>query len=329
MGGPTSAAVAGQRAPSRTPRQLANVPTPAAHPPTHTDAQVWELERDAYPAIGGLQALGRLAGWWQARAAAQCVPTHPPARPAACLACADRLAADVSKGVLEDVRQVKQVMGRLTGRVQRIKTELEEILNDDADMQVGVGSKGEQETVCGHTPCLRGCRCTQTLPYRSPATPLPTPPLSRPSQDMYLARRAMLLGEEPPPERLGMTPIQSFTDTSQGGARPPSGLGLRKGHASDADVLLHLARWGCLAAPRAVLGAGGRHTAELRKASERQLLKDVPQQRSFARVPCCRPSPAGGAARPQASGGSSTAGLGGMRYAASESGLASSQNLSR
>lgn len=38
---------------------------------------------------------------------------------------ADRLAANVTKEVLEEVRQVKQVMGRLTGRVQRVKTELE------------------------------------------------------------------------------------------------------------------------------------------------------------------------------------------------------------
>ena len=41
------------------------------------------------------------------------------------LPCADRLAANVTKDVLEEVRQVKQVMGRLTGRVQRVKTELE------------------------------------------------------------------------------------------------------------------------------------------------------------------------------------------------------------
>jgi hypothetical protein len=46
----------------------------------------------------------------------------------------------VSRGVLEEVRQHKQIMGRLIARAQRLKSELEEILNDDADMQVaGVG----------------------------------------------------------------------------------------------------------------------------------------------------------------------------------------------
>ena len=46
----------------------------------------------------------------------------------------DRLAANVTKEVLEEVRQVKQVMGRLTGRVQRVKTELEVRLGGRAVM---------------------------------------------------------------------------------------------------------------------------------------------------------------------------------------------------
>lgn len=44
----------------------------------------------------------------------------------------------VSREVLEDVRAAKTTTNRLIGRVQRIKQELEEVLEDDADMQVGV-----------------------------------------------------------------------------------------------------------------------------------------------------------------------------------------------
>ncbi|KAL4425925.1 hypothetical protein ABPG75_009941 [Micractinium tetrahymenae] len=106
----------------------------------------------------------------------------------------DRLANDVSKGVLEDVRKLKHAVGKLQGRVQRIRTELEEILDDDADMQ-----------------------------------------------DMYLARRAMLLGEEPPPDRVGMARTQSTQSIADGlGPRPSPGLG---GHraASEADAVRLLA----------------------------------------------------------------------------------------
>ncbi|PRW58893.1 magnesium transporter MRS2-7 [Chlorella sorokiniana] len=119
------------------------------------DSEVYDLELRAYPAI-------------------------------------DRLATNVSKGVLEEVRQVKQVMGRLTGRVQRVKTELEEILEDDADMA-----------------------------------------------DMYLARRAVLLGEAPPADHFAIHKSQSTVLTGgqdPSSHRPPSALGLGKGHASEADV---------------------------------------------------------------------------------------------
>lgn len=63
----------------------------------------------------------------------------PPPRCAPALLCApaDRLANDVSKGVLEDVRKLKHAVGKAQARVQRIRTELEEILDDDADMQAG------------------------------------------------------------------------------------------------------------------------------------------------------------------------------------------------
>lgn len=102
----------------------------------------------------------------------------------------DRLASDVSKGVLEDVRKLKHAVGKLQARVHRIRTELEEILDDDADMQ-----------------------------------------------DMYLARRAMLLGEEAPPGMVGLTHAQSTQHVADGnGARPlHPGLG---GHwaSSEADA---------------------------------------------------------------------------------------------
>lgn len=119
------------------------------------DSEVYDLELRAYPAI-------------------------------------DRLAANVTKEVLEEVRQVKQVMGRLTGRVQRVKTELEEILEDDADMA-----------------------------------------------DMYLARRAALLGEEPPADHFALHKSQSTmlnAGQDPSSYRLPSALGLGKGHASEADV---------------------------------------------------------------------------------------------
>ncbi|KAL6786115.1 MRS4 [Auxenochlorella protothecoides x Auxenochlorella symbiontica] len=46
----------------------------------------------------------------------------------------DRLTTDVSTSVLEGVRQVKHELNRLQTRVQRVKQELEEILEDDDDM---------------------------------------------------------------------------------------------------------------------------------------------------------------------------------------------------
>lgn len=47
--------------------------------------------------------------------------------------------------MLEDVRQVKQVMGRLTGRVQRIKTELEEVRGIEPAVVVdGWGQPGQR-----------------------------------------------------------------------------------------------------------------------------------------------------------------------------------------
>ena len=121
------------------------------------DAEVWALERDAYPAVGGsgwgggLHLSGRPRRCWGSGGcwAGSSAKVTPPWRRPACLDAngsrlarptraawaptntatptADRLALNVSKGVLEEVRQVKQIMGRLTGRVQRIKTELEEV----------------------------------------------------------------------------------------------------------------------------------------------------------------------------------------------------------
>ncbi|PSC73830.1 U4 U6 small nuclear ribonucleo Prp31-like [Micractinium conductrix] len=120
------------------------------------DREVFELEREAYPSV-------------------------------------DRLAVDVSKGVLEDVRRVKSTLNKLQARVQRVKRELEEILDDDADMQ-----------------------------------------------DMYLARRAMMLGEEPPPDRVevqqhGMggrsQSVQSLADSPNGSYQ---NLGRRADSEADA-----------------------------------------------------------------------------------------------
>jgi hypothetical protein len=51
-------------------------------------------------------------------------------------ACSARPAAQVSREVLEEVRSAKSTMNRLLGRVERVKQELEDILGDDADMQV-------------------------------------------------------------------------------------------------------------------------------------------------------------------------------------------------
>ncbi len=48
-----------------------------------------------------------------------------------------RSVMQVSRRVLEEVRSAKGAINRLIGRVQRIRQELEEILGDDADMQVG------------------------------------------------------------------------------------------------------------------------------------------------------------------------------------------------
>lgn len=47
----------------------------------------------------------------------------------------DKMVVTVSREVLEDVRAAKTTTNRLIGRVQRIKQELEEVLEDDADMQ--------------------------------------------------------------------------------------------------------------------------------------------------------------------------------------------------
>lgn len=46
-------------------------------------------------------------------------PSDPP-----CPCRADRLANNVSRGVLEEVRQVKQQLGKLMARVERLKQEL-------------------------------------------------------------------------------------------------------------------------------------------------------------------------------------------------------------
>lgn len=97
-------------------------------------------------------------------------------------------------------------MGKLIGRVQRIKSELEEILEDDADMQVCVcgGQRQRQGQGSPCTPAMRGPPAQPATPCRpSLPRPLCAPLPSCPSQDMYLARRAMMLGEEPPPEDLG------------------------------------------------------------------------------------------------------------------------------
>ncbi|KAI3438509.1 hypothetical protein D9Q98_000937 [Chlorella vulgaris] len=112
------------------------------------DREVYELEKQAYPAI-------------------------------------DLMATNVSRRVLEDVRQVKQVMGRLISRVKRLKEELEEILEDDADMA-----------------------------------------------DMYLGRRAMLLGEEPPPDALGASHHGS-SGHSQSSQSIQDLIAARAGHAGD------------------------------------------------------------------------------------------------
>jgi hypothetical protein len=46
----------------------------------------------------------------------------------------------VSRGVLEEVRQVKQVMGRLMARVQRLRAELDDVLSDGGRAWAARGS---------------------------------------------------------------------------------------------------------------------------------------------------------------------------------------------
>ncbi|KAL4420981.1 hypothetical protein ABPG77_001300 [Micractinium sp. CCAP 211/92] len=159
----------------------------------------------------------------------------------------DRLANDVSKGVLEDVRKLKHAVGKAQARVQRIRTELEEILDDDADMQ-----------------------------------------------DMYLARRAMLLGEEPPPNMVGIAraqvsrcwPLPAAATAraevrGQPGARLHGGSGVGH-HTSTASLpgtagagdghpdqhLAHSESVGALEGPAAAGGAAHRHRQRHADAAE-------------------------------------------------------------
>lgn len=185
----------------------------------------------------------------------------------ACAPCpaADRLAKNVNRAVLEDVRQVKQVMGKLIGRVQRLKQErkcgpagalvhgamgargcvaasqpgvlvqlqqaaaeqamvvcvalalaaVEEVLEDDADMAVRLGEASRMAD--GGRPKGQGGRPlgdpVLTGPPRAWAAAAP--------QDMYLARRAMLLGEQPLAESLalamGRSPVSAWCVCVWGG----------------------------------------------------------------------------------------------------------------
>lgn len=56
-------------------------------------------------------------------------------------------ACQVSRRVLEEVRAAKTVTAKLIGRVSRIKKEIEDVLEDDADMQASVVGRGSHADI--------------------------------------------------------------------------------------------------------------------------------------------------------------------------------------
>lgn len=161
---------------------------------------------------------------------------------------ADRLASDVSKGVLEDVRKLKHAVGKLQARVHRIRTELEEILDDDADMQVRArpaARQGRQPVLAAGSACWGALAMLRSTPPPTAAhMPAPVTAPIHPclrhalssicracvrEQDMYLARRAMLLGEEAPPGMVGLTHAQVGRREPQPGVDAGEGSGCMLG----------------------------------------------------------------------------------------------------
>ena len=144
--------------------------------------------------------------------------------------------------MLEEVRALKHRLGRMISRVQRVRNELERLLQDDHDMQVGVSGGAVGSTTLhrgwgGDREWERGWgsdrewergwgvrRSWRTAVLFSPIGGAPHHTLTHTrmhAQDMYLARRAASVGEPLPPDLVGLAVPHSQVSQCVGGLQLP------------------------------------------------------------------------------------------------------------